>query len=831
MARNGLMWMGVPTAYRYLGAGPGNVLQGPCTATAVVDGQGSISLWSPEAESLLGYRARDIYGTPAVDLLITPADREAALAAGRRRGGAGQGWDGVLAMRHRDGHAVRVALRVRPVLGGQGQAGWSVGAADVRQVERSEFDQAVLKALFEQAPISITVVGTDLKFRAVNAVAMRDLDLPAERIIGRRNHEVAPEIDFQIAEERLRRVRDTGEPEIGFPVRGRLPSDVEREGMWSSSSFRLTDSAGHVLGMCQTFVDVTEGYRAQQRLELLTEAGARMGTTLDVERTAQELADVAVPGLADFAVVDLLEATVRGEEPAPVPVAAPALLRRSGVRSVRPGNPEAAYVVSERVTFSPGTPQARCLVGGRPELMRKLDDGEQSTFDPRIVEKIRASGTRSAMVVPLRARGITLGVAVFARHRDSPQYDEGTLALAEDFCSRAAVCIDNARRYTREHTTALALQRSLLPRELPDSPAVDTAYRYLPAAAHASAGGDWFDVLSLSGARVALLVGDVTGHGLHAAAIMGRLRTAVHTLADLDLDPDEVLAHLDDLVVRLAEEDPDCQGASCLYAVYDPVSRLCTFARAGHPPPALVRPDGAVEFLDAVPPGPPLGLGSLPFETAEYQLPEGSLLALYTDGLIQDPGRDVDAALDRLARVLAGPGRPLEQLGDAVMSALVAERRSDDVALLLARTRVLAADRVASFQLAADPALVAQARSLATRQLAEWGLEQLAFATELIISELVTNAIRHARGPIAMRLIHTQTLICEVSDSSLSAPHLRHARTTDEGGRGLFLVAQLASRWGTRYAHDGKTIWAEQPLPPAEAPGVRMDEAVDLRTG
>ncbi|MGW2169509.1 SpoIIE family protein phosphatase [Streptomyces sp. NPDC001705] len=784
---------------------------------ALVDRQGSISLWSPEAESLLGFRAADICGTPAVDLLSAPADRDAVLLASRRWEGAGHGWDGALSMRHRAGHVVPIALRVRPVVSGQGQAGWVVNAADARQVEQLEFDHAILEALFNQAPISITVVDTDLRFRTVNAVALRDLALPAERIIGRRNDEVAPGIDFRIAQENLRRVRDTGESAINFLVRGRLPSDSESEGVWSSSSFRLTDSAGHVLGMCQTFVDVTEGHRAQQRLELLTAAGARMGSTLDVARTAQELADVAVPGLADVVVVDLVEATLRGEEPAPCPVDEPRLLRRTGYRSVREGEPEADCAVGEPVVFLPGTPQAECLAGGRSELIRKADHGGLSALGTRMAEKFRASGMGSVMVVPLRARGNTFGVAAFARHRASGPYDEGTLALAEDVCSRAAVCIENARRYTREHTTALTLQRSLLPHHLPDHPAVETAYRYLPAAAHASAGGDWFDVLPLSGARVALLVGDVTGHGLHAAAVMGRLRTAVHTMAELDLDPDEVLTHLDDLVLRLADEDPDCEGASCLYAVYDPISRVCTFSRAGHPPPAVVRPDGAVEFLDAIPSGPLLGLGGLPFETAEYVLAEGSLLVLYTDGLIRARGGDVDVGMVRLADALARPGRALEQVADSVMSVLVGEDRSDDVAVLLARTRCLTADQVASFELSADPALVARARALAARQLDEWGLESIAFTTELIISELVTNAIRHARGPIALRLIHTESLICEVSDGSLSAPHLRRARTTDEGGRGLFLIAQLASSWGTRYARDGKTIWAEQVLSPGES--------------
>ncbi|MER6527299.1 SpoIIE family protein phosphatase [Streptomyces sp. NPDC001508] len=403
--------------------------------------------------------------------------------------------------------------------------------------------------------------------------------------------------------------------------------------------------------------------------------------------------------------------------------------------------------------------------------------------DTRRAEKIRAFGIHSIMAVPLRARGITMGMASFSRYRQLEPFDEEDLALAGEFASLAAVCIDNARRYTREHTTVLALQHSLLPHDLPRHPAAETAYRYLPAVAHAGAGGDWFDVLPLSGARIALVVGDVTGHGLHAAAVMGRLRTAVHTLADLDLTPAEVLTQLDDLVIRLVEEDPDCQGATCLYTVYDPISRICVFARAGHPPPALVSPDGTAEYLD-IPAGPPLGTGGLPFEVAELRLAKGTLLALYTNGLIKSSGRHADIGLDVLTRALADPGRPLEELCDATVRSLLPERHSEDATLLLARTRALGAQQVASWDLPTDPSLVAHARALAADQLADWHLESLAFTTELVVSELVTNAIRYARAPIALRLIHTDTLICEVSDGSLSAPHLRRARTTDEGGPG-----------------------------------------------
>ncbi|MEV0494526.1 SpoIIE family protein phosphatase [Streptomyces atratus] len=808
--------MRVPKDSGCLDTGPEDPLSGACAAIAYVAGNGAISLWSPQAQALLGYPAEDVCGRPAVDLLTAREDREAAVAA-QVRHTAGYSWDGVLSMRHRDGHEVSVAVRVRPLLDKEGRAGWSVRAADAREAEREEVDRAILEALFSQSPIPVTVMDTELRYLWANAAAGRVTALPAERLIGRRigddTPDAAPTIDRVLS-----RVRDTGEPVVDFEVHSRLASDSDREHVFSASSFRLTDPVGRVLGMCQTYIDVTDGYQAQQRLALLTEAGARIGTTLDVVRTAQELADAAVPGLADFVAIDLLEATVRGEEPAPGPVAGHVHAHRSGLRSIREHAPEAVFTVGETVAFHPDTPQVRSLATGRSVLVRKLDADKWFAHDARRAEKVREFRFHSYMVVPLRARGITLGVATLGRYQDPRSYDEGDLSLAEDFSSRAAVCIDNARRYTREHNTALALQRSLLPHDLPDFPAVGTAHRYLPAAAHAGAGGDWFDVLPLSGARVALVVGDVTGHGLHAAAVMGRLRTAVHTLADLDLSPEEVLTQLDNLVIRLTEEDPDFEGATCLYAVYDPISRVCTFARAGHPPPLLVQPDGAVEILDDLPPGQALGLGGLPFETAERRLAESSVLALYTDGLIEAPGRDVDAGLDRLSRTMAGPTRPLEQLCDAVVASLVSERRSDDAALLLARTRVLESGRVVSWELPADPSQVAHARALTTRQLAIWGLEPLAFTTELMVSELVTNAIRHARGPIALRLIHTAALICEVSDGSLSAPHLRRARTSDEGGRGLFLVAQLASRWGARYDRDGKTIWAEQPLSPVGAP-------------
>ncbi|MFI6244840.1 SpoIIE family protein phosphatase [Streptomyces sp. NPDC051016] len=556
---------------------------------------------------------------------------------------------------------------------------------------------------------------------------------------------------------------------------------------------------------------------ARKRLELLHDASVCIGTTLDVTRTAEELAEVTVPRFADLVVVDLPDSVLLGDEPEPLGGQTP--LRRVALGTVREELP--VYGVGDPVQYVPSTPQARCLETGQPVLEPVLADAEGwIAQEPARFGRALTVGIHSLITVPLQARGTILGVASFYRSEKPAPFEDDDLSLAQELVGRAAICIDNARRYTREHNTALALQRSLLPRGRPEQNAVEAAYRYLPA--QAGVGGDWFDIIPLSGARVALVVGDVVGHGLHAAATMGRLRTAVHNFSALELQPDELLTQLDDLVggldpaepwsVEPGHPDPGIVGATCLYAVYDPVSRRCTLARAGHPQPAVVGPDGSVEFVD-LPSGPPLGLGGMPFGTAELELAEGSQLVLYTDGLVEDRCRDIDTGLDKLRAVLASVGREPEETCEAVLDALLPARPADDVALLVARTRAMGSDQVAQWDLPSDPAVVSRSRAAVTAQLTAWGLDELAFATELVASELVTNAIRHAVGPLRLRLLRDRALICEVSDGSSTLPRLRRARSEDEGGRGLFLVAQLTERWGTRYTSEGKTIWTELPLP------------------
>ncbi|MFJ9831717.1 SpoIIE family protein phosphatase [Streptomyces sp. NPDC101169] len=561
----------------------------------------------------------------------------------------------------------------------------------------------------------------------------------------------------------------------------------------------------------------------QRRLALTDRASKRIGTTLDISRTAEELTEVCTEDFADLVTVDLFDSTLDETGTGP-----PEALtqRRVAQRSVLDDCPESLLRVGGTHTYPDDSEPVRALTTGR-SVLHHIAGTEMPTWVAPSESQgrvLRDLGLHSILLVPLHARGDTLGLVQFARHRTSVPFDDADLLLAQEIVSRAAVSIDNARRYTQERSIALALQRTLLPRNTVEQTAVETASRYLPAGSRAGVGGDWYDVIALSGARVALVVGDVVGRGLHAAATMGRLRTAVRAFADIDLMPDELLTHLDDVVIRMQREESPAEGetsATCLYAIYDPVSRRCSLASAGHVPPTVVAPSAAGEATrtsrvvetSEMPVGPPLGLGGLPFETIEFELPEDSLLVLHTDGLIAGRTRDVDLGLSTLRDVLASTPDSLEETCDRLLAALLPSGPADDVALLVTRTRALDPDHVATMDLPSDPAAVSGARRFAFDVLTAWDLEDLSFTTELVVSELVTNAIRYGKTPIQLRLILQSTLTCEVSDASSTAPHLRRARIFDEGGRGLLLVAQCAERWGTQHGRDGKVIWAEQALP------------------
>ncbi|MDG9717335.1 SpoIIE family protein phosphatase [Streptomyces sp. DH24] len=787
---------------------PVNPFDDADAARAVVDATGILREWNEGARLLLGHPAADVVGHSAAGLL---ADGSAPAPPGPGRAR----WSGTLVLRHRDGHTVPVWVLAHRRPPEEDSPGHWFAVAPLPEVGPARQEDPLVRAALTQSPCATMIYDERLRLRGANDAMTELIGLPAARIKGLRATDINDRPQSVELERHMRQVLATGRR---YDMHTHLRASSERRAhAWLARIAPLTDAEGRVRGVCVTAHDFTEQFRARERLQLVNEASVRIGTTLDVTRTAQELADVCVPALADFVSVDLLD-TPDGGEPTG-PLTAPVSLRRTAHRSVNPGSPEALSEPGQIDVHPAGSPQADSLTAGRTVVAavpsEELDPW--LTRDAERLERFRRSGVHATMSVPLQARGATLGVAVFTRFRRPDPFTRDDVLLAEEVSARAAVCIDNARRYSRERETTLTLQRSLLPRWLPGTVAVQAASRYLPAA-RAGVGGDWFDVIPLSGLRVAMVVGDVVGHGIQASATMGRLRTAVRTLADIDLPPDELLTHLDDLVVRLSAESGDDDstgevGATCLYAVYDPMSRRCTLARAGHPAPVLVPPDGPPVPVD-LPAGPPLGLGGLPFESAELSLREGSVLAFYTDGLLEHRDRDVDTGRDILCEALAASSGSLDEACDRVLHALLpAGGAADDVALLLARTRGLPASQVATWDIPADPALVAPVRKQVLDQLAVWHLDAASFTTELVVSELVTNAIRYGAPPIRLRLIHDEsTLICEVSDTSPTAPHLRRAKTWDEGGRGLLLVAQLTQRWGSRHTPEGKTIWAELAL-------------------
>nr|WP_308272389.1 SpoIIE family protein phosphatase [Kitasatospora sp. SUK 42] len=685
------------------------------------------------------------------------------------------------------------------------------GLGPVEMARMYEHHDAVLHAVRE----GVLIVGGDGRVLLVNDEARRLLELPPQ-VEGRPVTELG--LDPGLAELLASGRTATDEVHLAgnrlLAVNNR-PTAPYGGGLGSAATIRDTTELRALAGQAEA---------ARARLRLLYDAGLRVGTTLDVRRTAQELVDVVVPRFADYATVELADPVLRGEEPYPDlgdlgTEQGPRIHRTATSGS---GDDWPFMPVGTEISPLPGTPEETALKTGHAALTNDLPQ-EQAwrARAPEAADRVLSYGMHSLITSPLRARGLTLGTVNLWRAGESAPFDDEDLSFVTELVARTAISVDNARRYTREHRMAETLQRSLLPRGLPEQSAMEVAYRYLPAL-H-GVGGDWFDVIPLPGFRVALVVGDVVGHGLHAAATMGRLRTAVLNFSALDLPPDELIARLDELVTRLDQneaagaaddgESAPVTGATCLYAIYDPVSGQCTMARAGHPPPALVRPDGSVEFADP-PAGPPLGVGGVPFETAELRLRSGTALVLFTDGLVENRDRDLGTGLAELRRSLAGAQdhRSLEDTCRAVFGAMVPPRRSDDIALLVARTQLLSPDQVAVWEVPFDFAAVSRIRKECVDRLTAWGLEELTFTAELILSELITNAIRYGTEPIRVRLLKDRSLVCEVSDGSSTAPHLRYAASTDEGGRGLFLVAQLAERWGTRYTARGKVIWAEQPL-------------------
>ncbi len=679
-------------------------------------------------------------------------------------------------------------------------------------------DEALLAALFTQSAVGLVVLDPQLRLVRANSLVE---GVETGQYIGIRFTEVFRLDDPDGAEQLMKQVLAGEGPVRDHLVRGRLRR-IPGDRVFLVSSYRLDGPEGPAPGLLVAVVDVTERERARAREAALAAVRDAVGGSLDVATTCRAFADAMVPGFADLAVVEVVDDVLRGAEPpvGPLPPGTPLRRAASGrcdaVRNTAEGGSRARGRSAGATRPLPvRTPHALAAADLRARLVPLGPDTPWPATDPGGARAVAETGAHSLIVVPLTLRGAVLGLVSLYRCGAAEPFDEDDVSLAVSAATRAALGIDNARRYEREHVIASTVQRRLLPQAERRQAAVDTAHVLLPG----RDSGCWFDTIALSGARTALVVGGVAGEGLQSAIAMGQLRTVIQALAGLDLEPEEVLARLKDTADRLAHERAalppadSLQGeplsASCVYGVYDPFTRTCTVARAGHPAPLIVGPDGRALALD-VPEGPGLfSADSALFAPATVTLEEGSLLAFCTADLLSG-----DRAAERITQTLARPGRSLQQLGDDIVYALPDDTRAAGAALLLARTGTVSDHLVATWDLAQDPTTPATARVLVRDRLQGWGLdEDTVEATELIVSELVTNAVRYGTPPLRLRLLLDSTLTCEVHDGSTASPHLRHARTVDEGGRGLFIVSRLASHWGARHGPDGKVLWTEQDLP------------------
>ncbi|HEX4656338.1 MAG TPA: SpoIIE family protein phosphatase [Streptosporangiaceae bacterium] len=752
----------------------------------LIDEGARVVEWGRPAEKLFGWSADE-----AVGQCVTALMREVAADDGCRR----------------ERLSDAAAVLVKPVLRGTSVV-WQVLAA---RDAMSGQDVAILKAMFTHSPVGLHVLDDQLRVVRMSTAIRGLRDTPVEHLLGKHFTQAYELEDPGEEAAAAQRVLESGEPVLNRLIRGfEAPGQPGRR-IYSVSYFRLEDPHGGVLGLVASAVDVTERENAQNRLALLDTVRTQVGHRLNVGAVCRQLVEAVVPAFAGIAVVEVVEDIVRGEEPPLVPVRRDIPLRRAAFQGRIP-----AYPVGEVYPLPAGTPFSRVLSDLRPRLVSIEEDSSWLASDPARADAIKRSGAHSLIVAPLALRGQVLGVVSFYRHRQEDPFEEDDVAVASAVCAHAALCIENARKYMREWIIASTVQRRLLPQQPAAHTTVEISQLHLPGQ---DGGGAWFDAIALPGARTALIVGDVAGRGIIAAVTMGLLRTAIHTLAALDLQPDELLARLSVTAARLAAAyaalppvDPlprEALTTSCAIAIYDPVDLTCTIARAGLPEPVAVFPDGTSASLP-VPPGPLLaGTDKAPFPATTINLPEGSTLAMATAALADE----VLAPSGSLRPILDGAGaRPLPDLCGNIAHALTESHRTGETVMLLARTKALPTDRVLTRSLPADPKAAPIARAAARRQLEVWGLdEETAFTTELIVSELVGNAVRYGAPPLRLRLILERMLTCEVSDAAPSSPLVKHARTIDETGRGLFIIASLAEQWGTRYQAQGKTVWAEQP--------------------
>ncbi|GFH37768.1 SpoIIE family protein phosphatase [Streptomyces pacificus] len=850
---------------------PGSIYDYVKVASFSIGPDGLVDQWSRRAAEQFGIAARDVRGKDPVDVFIPSELR----SRGHRKIAEildGREWTGLVPFRlpgERGAHGL-AEVYVMPSETGNGERAALCIVVDVRALRRIETDLASSQAIFGQSPFGFLLFGPDLTVLRANERFAAVFGGSAEDHRGRTVNDYLSRPEAERMTAALQRVLATGESVTELQIVGSAPGTSERR-HWSVNLYRVHSGSGRPVGVAGLGVDVTrrqiaarEAASARRNLALLNDAGARIGTSLDLETTARELLDVAVPGFCDLASVDLYQGLLTGDEAPPGRLAPARSESCGGSAELR----RVAFASTLSETLLEAASGAAAPAGPPVGAVHRYPFSSACakalrTARVRLIPGEDGSLVQSTLAVPMVAHDTVVGLARFSRAKGSEPFGERDRALAVELAARAAVCIDNARLYRREHERALILQRSLLPPGDPEAAGLDIACRYLPGNTATEVGGDWFDVIELPGHRTALVVGDVMGRGLRAAVAMGELRTAVRTLALLDLEPAEVLSALDEIARGLGApigaqqasrvahksrgpELSEVYLATCVYAVYDPVTRRCTFANAGHLPPVLVEPGEEALMLD-VPPGMPLGVGGEPFEEVQVELPEGALLALYTDGLVESRDHPLEEGLAAFRRALTEPARPvpearapdvlgdasdvdtpapadggarsrsLEDVCDRVLATLDTRHGEDDIALLMARVQGLAAEAVGDWRLPREPRSVGRARELARAQLVAWDLDPLVDTVELLVSELVTNALRYGEGEIRLRLLRERTLVCEVWDSGLVQPRRRRARDTDEGGRGLQLVGLLSAAWGSRRTPRGKTVWFELALPDGDS--------------
>ncbi|MEV4436759.1 SpoIIE family protein phosphatase [Streptomyces sp. NPDC049585] len=666
---------------------PGGLLDVLGVAAVVLDQDGRITLWSPQAEDLFGWTPAEALGQYAARLMVDEEHVAEVLDLFVKVMSGGGIWAGTFPVRCKDGSRRLLEfrnMRLEDKDGGVYALGIATDRAVLRDVER---DLALSLRLVDQSPIGLAVLDTELRFVLVNPALEQMQGLPARSHIGRTVTEAMPFLDTQEVEANMRRVLATGTPMLDMFHQGPVADPALGIRTRLVSFYRLDDPAGRPLGLAASVVDVTDRQRAadeaRRRLALIADASVLIGTTLDLDQTARELAEVVVPSLADVAAVDVLDTalqlgTAHADDPGTAVFRALAVASSDADDAVRAADPpgEIAQYDADRLV-------TRCVRTARPVHLPRVtaEDLPRIARDEQAAELLGRAGLHSYMAVPLIARGEVLGALDLKRTRNPEPFDEDDVVLAGELAARAAVCIDNARWYQRERATALTLQRSLLPQRPTDLVGLEVAYRYQPAGSAGQVGGDWFDVIAQGGTESALVVGDVMGSGITAAAAMGQLRTAARTLTGLGLDPAQVLHHLDRTASGL-----DQTIATCVYAVFN-LGRSCfRVANAGHLPPVIVRPGRHPQLLE-LPTGAPLGVGGVPFETVEVPLAPGDRLVLYTDGLVETRDEAIDDRLQVLADLLADAPEDLEATCDLLLTELRENDAQDDVALLVARVR------------------------------------------------------------------------------------------------------------------------------------------------